>query len=93
MELPDWIPKDAWDGWIEMRNKIKAPLTERAKTLAIKTLERLRDEGYEPGDVLDQSTMRSWRGLFFIYGQSPVMRDEHGKYVITPEGTRQYIFH
>ena len=67
MNLPDWMPQEAWDGFVEMRQKIKKPLkTDRAVKLAISTLEKLRAEGQDVAAVLDQSTMNSWLGLFPI---------------------------
>lgn len=62
--LPLWIPLDAWRGFILMRNKIHAPLTERGKMLVIRVLTKLLEAGNDPEAVLDQSTMHSWRGLF-----------------------------
>lgn len=62
--LPDWIPQDAWDGYVEMRKQIKKPMTDRAKKLAIKELEKLDDEGHSPEAVLNQSVMNCWQGLF-----------------------------
>lgn len=64
--LPDWVPADAWAGYIEMRKKIKKPMTDRATVLAVGVLIKLRDAGNEPGAVLDQSTMNSWQGLFEV---------------------------
>jgi hypothetical protein len=65
--LPNWIPADAWAGYVEMRVSIKKPLkTERAINLAINTLERLQADGNDPGAVLDQSTMNGWQGLFAV---------------------------
>lgn len=66
VELPDWIPEDAWNGFVAMRKKIKAPLTDDAVRLAIATLEKLMQEGHRPRAVLEQSTLNSWRGLFEI---------------------------
>lgn len=67
MNLPNWIPADAWAGYVEMRVSIKKPLkTERAINLAINTLERLQADGNDPGAVLDQSTMNGWQGLFAV---------------------------
>ena len=66
MLIPDWIPTEAWDGYIEMRKKIRKPMTDRAVTLAIKTLDYLRSAGHDPGAVLDQSVLNSWQGLFAI---------------------------
>lgn len=63
--------KDALMGYRDMRKKAKAPLTERAEQLALNKLERLA-----PGDdavkaeIVDQSTMNGWKGLFPLKGAS-----------------------
>jgi hypothetical protein len=66
--LPDWLPQDPWKAWLEVRRRNKAPNTPRALTLAIKELEKLRADGQDPVAVLEQSTLRGWRGLFPIAG-------------------------
>lgn len=66
LSLPDWIPAEAWAGYVEMRKKIKKPMTERAEQLAIATLDKLRQQGQDVGAVLDQSVMNAWQGLFPI---------------------------
>lgn len=60
---PDWIPPESWAGFEGMRKAGKHPLTDHARGLAVKTLERLFRDGHQPGDVLDQSTLHGWRGL------------------------------
>lgn len=62
--LPEWVPEAEWVGFCEMRRRIKAPLTDRAKGGILRELEKLRDDGHPPGRVLDQSTTHSWRGIF-----------------------------
>lgn len=62
--LPGWIPSEAWSAWMEVRKRLKAPNTEAAISLAISSLEKLRDEGHDPKTVLERSTMRGWKGLF-----------------------------
>jgi hypothetical protein len=62
--LPDSIPVDAWNGYLEMRIMIKKPMSERAKVLAVTRLEKLKTQGHDPRGVLDQSTLNSWQGLF-----------------------------
>lgn len=62
--LPDWIPADAWAGYVEMRKKIKKVMTPRAEAMQIKTLEEFRDAGYDVGEILDQSTMNNWTSLY-----------------------------
>lgn len=66
LALPDWLPLDAWQGFAEMRKRIKAPLTDRGVKLTIAALDRLRVSGQDPGAVLDQSTQHNWRGVFEV---------------------------
>jgi len=62
--LPDWIKKDTWEAYREMRQRKRAPLTNRAATLIVKELEKLESQGNKPEDVLNQSIMKSWTGVF-----------------------------
>ena len=62
--LPDWVPVESWEGWLEVRAKNKAPNTERALKLALADLTKLRGQGHDPAQILDTATARGWRGLF-----------------------------
>lgn len=62
----DWIPKDAWQGFVEMRRKQGAPLTDHATKLIVGKLETLRTSGQNVGEVLDQSTLNGWKGIFAV---------------------------
>lgn len=77
--LPDWIPAEAWTGYVEMRKTIRKPLTDRAKTLAISELAKLNAEGHDPAAVLNQSTLHSWQGLFPLKGSAPGVADLKAK--------------
>ena len=63
-DVPDWIPMQEWQDFCEMRKKIRAPLTSAAQTIAINTLAKLKAQGHNPAEILQQSVMHSWRGLF-----------------------------
>ena len=67
---PDWLPKEQWNDYVEMRVKIRKPLTDKAKTLAVGKLKKLAEEGHDPGEVLNQSTIGSYQGLFELKGGS-----------------------
>lgn len=69
-DLPSWIPQDSWDGWMAVRKSKKAANTPRALRLAISSLEKLRADGESVADVLDQSTLRGWTGLFPVKGRA-----------------------
>lgn len=66
-QMPEWLPSDAWNGFLEMRKSIKHPLVSNyAIGRTIATLEKLMKEGNDPKEVLDQSIINSWRGVFPI---------------------------
>jgi len=74
--LPSWVPEDAWRSWLEVRSRVKAPNTARALTLALRDLERLKNEGNDPRTVLETATVKGWRGLFPVKSQTqPVKYD------------------
>lgn len=62
--LPDWVPKQPWDDFLEMRKKIRKPLTSAAMQLAVNKLEKLKQEGYDLKEVINQSVLNSWQGFF-----------------------------
>src|SRR3546814_17302855 len=47
-----------------MRIKIRKPMTDYAKSLAVAELARLAADDHPPGAVLDQSIFSDWQGLF-----------------------------
>jgi uncharacterized protein YdaU (DUF1376 family) len=65
-QLPDWVPRDAWLGWEEMRRKIRKPLTDAARQVNLRKLAKLRDRGEDPAAVLEQSTGNAYAGLFEV---------------------------
>lgn len=68
--IPDWIPQPAWSGWLASR---KAKATPHVVELAIGKLEKLRRDGHDPGEVLNQSSLNGWRGLF------PLKESQNGR--------------
>jgi phage replication O-like protein O len=63
--LPDFLKKENWEAFKEMRKKIRAPMTDKAEELIIKDLERIRGQTEDdPNEVLEQSISRCWRGVF-----------------------------
>jgi uncharacterized protein YdaU (DUF1376 family) len=50
--VPDWIPKDTWDEFIQMRNRIGKPATEYAKKLLADKLFKFKANGQDIKAVL-----------------------------------------
>ena len=62
--LPDFINKEIWDAFLEIRKKKKAASTDYALSLIIKDLEKFRASGDDPNEILKKSIMGSWKGVF-----------------------------
>ena len=78
-ELPDWLPTDLWKDYLQARKALKAPMTERAKQLAIKKLDELMKQGYPPKDVLSQSIYNGWKGLFPLKTEKESWHDKRAR--------------
>lgn len=82
IELPAWLPADAWQDWVEHRREIKAPLTQRAAELSIKTLAKLKAQGNNPVEVIEQSVLSGkWTALY-------PLKDRHGG---QPGSAKQHV--
>ncbi len=62
--LPDWLPMDAWNGYLDMRRRIRKPATDRAIELVIRELTKFRAAGLDVAACLDQSTRSSWVDVY-----------------------------
>jgi hypothetical protein len=65
-ELPDWIPVEQWADFEDLRRKKKKPLTDRARALAVKELEKLRSSGQDVEEVIEQSVLHSWDSFYEV---------------------------
>ena len=68
-EIDQWIVDDplvfdAWNAWVEMRIKIKKPMTDRAKSRAMDKLWKLKQAGHSPLLVLFQSEDKNYTDLY-----------------------------
>ena len=73
--IPDSLPadlKEPLEAFIEMRRSIKAPLTDRALDMLLKKLNQLSGGSTEKSiEILNQSTMNGWKGIFPIKEKRP----------------------
>ena len=73
IELPEWINEETWNDYIEMRKMQKKAPTDGAIKLIIAKLERLKNAGDDPNEVLKQSIISGWTGVF------PIKEDKSAK--------------
>jgi len=63
--IPEWIPKQTFEEYLEMRRKIRKPLMERSFSRFFSHLKRLCEVSRAtPEQILDQSIINSWQGIF-----------------------------
>ncbi len=74
--LPEWLSEEIWKDWVEHKKAIKSPMSPRAITLSISKLTKLREEGYSPESVINQSIEMGWKGLFPVRDEKPVVIDK-----------------
>jgi hypothetical protein len=61
---PSTVSIETWSAFEEMRKKIRAPLTDRARDNIAAKLERLAADGHDVEVVLNESITHGWRGVF-----------------------------
>lgn len=62
--LPDWLPLEAWDAFLEMRKASKKPATAYAKDLLLRRLDGFRKKGHDPKELLDYNTRRGYTDIW-----------------------------
>jgi hypothetical protein len=62
---PQDVEEDVWTAWMEIRKRQKCPInTDGAYRVVCRTLLKLKCQGNDPNEVVEQSVLRGWRGLF-----------------------------
>lgn len=62
--VPDWIPIEPWNGYLEMRTKKNNEPTVRARRLLVEQLAKFRELGHDLTTILDCSTSNGYMKLF-----------------------------
>ncbi len=88
--LPDWITHQDWEDYLAMRLRIRKPATSRAKELVIAKLNRLRAEGNDPNEVLQQSILSCHQSVWpiqvpYANGKPSDQPKSKPKPIVTPE--------
>jgi DNA-binding transcriptional regulator YhcF (GntR family) len=66
VDLPAWLPADAWADWVEHRRQMRKPMSQKAAEFSIRDLGKLRAEGDDPRAVIEQAIAASWQGLYAL---------------------------
>ncbi|HDW3616834.1 TPA: hypothetical protein RL822_001546 [Escherichia coli] len=70
--LPDWLPETLWHEWVQFRQALRKPIrTEQGANGAIRELEKFRQQGFSPEQVIRRSIANEYQGLFAPKGVRP----------------------
>ena len=70
--LPNWISVSLWREWVEFRQALRKPIrTEQGANGAIRELEKYRQQGFSPEQVIRHSIANEYQGLFAPKGVRP----------------------
>lgn len=67
--LPPWMPVEQWNGWVSMRIRIKKPMTERARDMAVAKLKAMKEGGHDIAKILERSEFKNYTDLYPIEDQ------------------------
>ncbi len=62
--LPEWMPLDAWEAYLELRKAKRAKVTPKAVALLVRDLSEWRDEGQDVRRILENSVRNGYTGIF-----------------------------
>jgi len=68
--LPEWVPADLWEGFMETRQKKRNLPTELAKQILIKKLDGFRKAGHNITTIMETAIAHGWLS-FFAPGDRP----------------------
>jgi len=63
-KLPEYLDKEIWDAYLELRKQKRSIPTEHSKVLLLKKLDEFKESGDDPNEVLKRSIMNGWTGIF-----------------------------
>ena len=82
----------ALQDFAQMRKEIRAPLTDRAKKMILTELDKLSTYNAEKVEILNQSVMKSWKGVFPLSGKRREQTREPNASYDIDEYERQTMF-
>ena len=64
VEIPDFIPLQDWNDFVDMRKHTKRPMTERAMKIMFNKLQQIKTKGFDISEVLQKSIANNWSDVY-----------------------------
>ena len=62
-KLPDWIDPVVWEQYQIHRKTIKKPMSDYAEHLCIIKLEKAKEQGHDPNELINTTIEKGWQGI------------------------------
>ena len=62
-ELPDWIDPVVWEQYQIHRKTIKKPMSDYAEYLCVIKLEKAKEQGHDPNELINTTIEKGWQGI------------------------------
>lgn len=62
--IPDFIDKELWQAFREHRQKLRKPMTEHAEKIIFGKLQKAKDKGHDPHEMIETAIERGWQSVF-----------------------------
>jgi uncharacterized protein YdaU (DUF1376 family) len=83
------FPVDTWLAFIDMRKKLKKPMTDHAMDLMIGKLQKMKTAGQDVKAVLEQSITKSWSDVYDVKQQHQSYNKYDVAHITTPTPPNQ----
>ena len=62
-KLPDWIDPVVWEQYQIHRKTIKKPMSDYAEYLCVIKLEKAKEQGHDPNELINTTIEKGWQGI------------------------------
>lgn len=76
IDLPIWLSPTLWKEYLDHRKFIKSPISITAQKKALTTLTKLKEQGFDHIEVINQTIINGWKGFFAINDQNRIKKNE-----------------
>jgi len=63
-QAPDWLDSNLWNDFLEHRKKLRKPMTEKAKELFFSKINKFKENGFNPTELIETAIERGWQTVF-----------------------------
>lgn len=64
VNIPDWLDSDLLNDFIDMRESMKKPMSQKAITLLINKISKERDNGHDATQMLEDAIVGGWQSVY-----------------------------